>query len=127
MDIDQSPSTQLENNVFSRRDFLKRTGTTGLTVLGVGSLANALVGCGGGGSGSTSSALSFWQFYGPGGQVKEQSQWFIDLATAWNKENQAQVKLQYIPPTDYIGGSKLQTSFASGAGADVFLLSPGDF
>ncbi|MFL5661671.1 MAG: extracellular solute-binding protein [Ktedonobacteraceae bacterium] len=129
MDIDQSLSTQLESNNLSRRDFLKHTGTASLAVLGAGSLVNALAGCGGssGSSGSSSSALSFWQFYGPGGQVKEQSQWFVDLANAWNKENQTQVKLQYLPPTDYIGGSKLQTSFASGAGPDVFLLSPGDF
>lgn len=131
MDIDQSPSTRLENKDVSRRDFLKRTGAAGLTALGAGSITSMLAGCGGfaGSSGSSpsSNTLSFWQFYGPGGQVQAQSQWFIDLVNAWNKQNKAQVKLQYIPTTDYVNGSKLQTSFASGEGPDIFLLSPGDF
>ncbi|MBV9229049.1 MAG: twin-arginine translocation signal domain-containing protein, partial [Chloroflexi bacterium] len=110
MDIDQSLSTKLENADVSRRDFLKRSGTVGLAALGAGSIANVLASCGGSSGGSSSDTLSFWQFYGPGGQVPGQSQWFVDLANAWNKENKIQVKLQYVPPTDYISGSKLQTA-----------------
>lgn len=128
MDIDQSPSTMLENKDFSRRDFLKRTGAAGLATLGAGSVASMLAACGGnGGSSSSSGPLSFWNFYGPGGQVQAQSQWFVDMVDVWNKQNGTQIKLQYIPPTDYIGGPKLQTAFASGSGPDIFLISPGDF
>ncbi|GHO88851.1 ABC transporter substrate-binding protein [Dictyobacter formicarum] len=76
---------------------------------------------------ASSEPLSFWNFYGPGGQVKAQSQWFVDATSAWNKQNRTQIKLQYIPTTDYVGGSKLQTAFASGSGPDIFLISPGDF
>jgi multiple sugar transport system substrate-binding protein len=32
-----------------------------------------------------------------------------------------------VPTSDYINGTKLQTSFASGEGPDIFLISPGDF
>jgi multiple sugar transport system substrate-binding protein len=128
MDIDQSLSRVLESKDFPRRDFLKRSGTVGLTALGAGGLANVLASCGnGGGGGSSADTLSFWQFYGPGGQVKEQSQWFVDVVNAWNKENKTQIKLQYVPSQDYVGGSKLQTAFASGQGPDIFLISPGDF
>jgi multiple sugar transport system substrate-binding protein len=128
MDINQSPSTDVEHNDFSRRDFLKRTGAAGIATLGAGSFASLLAACGGdSGSSSSTASFSFWNFYGPGGTVPAQSQWFVDMENAWNKANTAQIKLQYIPNATYINGSKLQTSFASGAGPDVFLLSPGDF
>lgn len=71
--------------------------------------------------------MSFWQFYGPNGTVKTQSQWFVDLVNTWNKSQKTQVKLEYIPNADYVSGSKLQTAFASGQGPDIFLISPGDF
>ncbi len=129
MDINQSLSTDVEHKEYSRRDFLQRTGTACLATIGAGSFASLLAACGasGGASGSSTAPFSFWNFYGPGGQVKDQSKWFVDMAAAWNKANKSQIKLQYVPPTNYISGSKLQTSFASGEGPDVFLLSPGDF
>jgi multiple sugar transport system substrate-binding protein len=128
MNDDVSLTTKLNNNKFSRRNFLKGSGAAGVAALGAGSVASMLSACGGsGGSGSSSGPLSFWNFYGPGGSVPAQSQWFVDLANAWNKQNSTQIKLQYIPSTDYVNGTKLQTAFASGTGPDIFLLSPGDF
>lgn len=131
MDTARTSSNKMESNDLSRRDFLKRSSTVGLAALGSGSIANVLASCssssGGSSSGSSADTLSFWQFYGPGGQVKEQSQWFVDVVNAWNTQNKTQVKLQYVPSQDYISGSKLQTAFASGQGPDIFLISPGDF
>jgi len=71
--------------------------------------------------------LSFWQFYGPGGQVSTQSKWFEDCVKGWNATHDVKVELQYIPNTEYMNGSKLQTAFASGQGPDIFIISPGDF
>lgn len=78
-------------------------------------------------SASAQDTLSFWQFYSPGGTVAPQDQWFQDMVAAWNAENEVQVKLEYTPSADYINGTKLQTSFASGEGPDIFIISPGDF
>src|SRR5919107_4794249 len=72
-------------------------------------------------------ALSFWQFYAPGGQVPEQSKWFEDTVAGWNEQNERQVELVYVPNTDYMDGTKLPTAFASGQGPDLFIISPGDF
>lgn len=69
--------------------------------------------------------LNFWNFYAPGGQVKAQADWFVKMANDWNANNDAKVELDYI--VDYVNGSKLSTSFASGQGPDLFLISPGDF
>ncbi len=71
--------------------------------------------------------LTFWQFYAPGGEVASQAQWFEDTVNAWNEQNDVKVELQYIPVAEYVSGSKLQTAFASGAGPDIFIISPGDF
>lgn len=123
-------SPNREESSFSRREFLKRTGYTGIATLGAGGVASTLASCGLGGgntSGSSSGPLSFWQFYAPGGAIKGQSQWFIDMVNVWNKNNKTQIKLEYIPNADYVGGSKLQTAFASGQGPDIFVISPGDF
>lgn len=76
---------------------------------------------------SAATTLKFWQFYAPGGQPKSQSDWFVSMVKAWNDQNDTKVELTYVPNTDYISGSKLQTAFASGAGPDIFLISPGDF
>lgn len=126
MDIDRPSLSELTDNTFSRRDFLKRTGYTGMAALGATSAAAFLSSCGGS-TGDSSGPLSFWQFYAPNGTVKTQSQWFVDMAAAWNKSQKTQIKLQYIPGADYVGGSKLQTAFASGQGPDIFIISPGDF
>lgn len=128
MDVEQSLSHTVENKTFSRRSFFKRSGTAGLAALSATSIPAILSACGSSGSGGgNASQMSFWNFYGPGGTVKVQSQWFVDMANAWNKQNKTQLKLQYVPNADYINGSKLQTAFASGQGPDIFLLSPGDF
>jgi multiple sugar transport system substrate-binding protein len=71
--------------------------------------------------------LTFWQFYAPGGTVATQGKWFDDMINSWNGQNETQIELQYVPTTDYINGSKLQTAFASGQGPDIFIISPGDF
>ena len=37
------------------------------------------------------------------------------------------VELVYVPNNAYMDGTKLPTAFASGAGPDLFIISPGDF
>ena len=69
--------------------------------------------------------LSFWNFYAPGGQVQTQVDWFTKMANDWNANNDTKIELDYI--VDYTNGTKLSTSFASGQGPDIFLISPGDF
>jgi multiple sugar transport system substrate-binding protein len=71
--------------------------------------------------------LSFWQFYAPNGISNMQSKWFVDCVNAWNASHDVKVELQYVPNSDYMNGSKLQTAFASGQGPDIFIISPGDF
>ena len=71
--------------------------------------------------------LAFWQFYAPGGPVKAQADWFLNLVRDWNAKHDPKLTLQYVPTDQYMNGSKLQTSFASGQGPDIFLISPGDF
>lgn len=126
METDRFLLNRLAETAFSRRDFLKRAGYGGLAALGTGSVASVLSSCGENTAGS-SGPLSFWQFYAPGGAVKTQTQWFVDMVNSWNQSNKTQVKLNYIPTTEYISGPKLQTAFASGQGPDIFIISPGDF
>ncbi|HVL25951.1 MAG TPA: sugar ABC transporter substrate-binding protein [Thermomicrobiales bacterium] len=71
--------------------------------------------------------LTFWQFYAPGGDVAPQGQWFEDMVKSWNDQNDVKIKLEHIPTSEYVSGSKLQTAFASGQGPDIFIISPGDF
>lgn len=70
-------------------------------------------------------ALHFWQFYAPDGGVKTQVDWFLKMADDWNAQSEVKVQLDYI--VDYVNGTTLSTSFASGEGPDIFLISPGDF
>ncbi len=70
-------------------------------------------------------ALHFWQFYAPDGEVKTQVDWFLKMADDWNAQSEVKVQLDYI--VDYVNGTTLSTSFASGEGPDIFLISPGDF
>jgi multiple sugar transport system substrate-binding protein len=125
MDTERPLFQEIENTTFSRRSFLQRAGATGAAALSIGGIPSALAACGSGGSGGLSNTLQFWNFYAPGGSSKQQAQWFVNMVNAWNKANKGQIKLTYI--TDYTNGSKLQTSFASGQGPDLFLISPGDF
>ncbi len=124
------PAARLDSRValgsasLSRRGLFRGVGAAALAGAG-GSLLTA---CGGGDSGSSgSSVMSFWQFYGPKGDIKAQSDWFVNLVGAWNKENDTDLKLQYVPVSEYLGGSKLPNAFAAGDGPDIFLISPGDF
>ncbi len=119
-----------------RRRFLGYGATAGLV-----GLVPALASCGksstsstaatsagtGGGGGTSGKELTFWNFYGPAPKANPQSEWFVNLAAAWNKNNDVKIKLRYVPTADYINGNTLQTSFATGAGPDIFLLSSGDF
>jgi multiple sugar transport system substrate-binding protein len=79
------------------------------------------------GKAASTKTLSFWQFYAPARQLDIQSKWFEDCVKGWNATHDLKVDLQYVPAQDYIGGSKLQTAFASGQGPDIFIISPGDF
>jgi len=72
-------------------------------------------------------ALTFWQFYAPGGRVQTQTTWFEETVAGWNAQNERQVELVYVPNSDYMDGTKLPTAFASGQGPDLFIISPGDF
>jgi multiple sugar transport system substrate-binding protein len=117
--------TSFSERPIGRRSVLRG----GLGALAASALAGPLLtGCGsdaeGGGSGKE---LSFWNFYGPADDANPQSKWFVDLAAKWNANNDVKVKLRYIPSKEYLGGTALQTAFQSGAGPDIFLISPGDF
>ncbi|MGH3354582.1 MAG: ABC transporter substrate-binding protein [Nocardioidaceae bacterium] len=110
----------------SRRSLLRgAAGALALPALG-GSAATLLAGCGGSGGGS-SKQLTFWNFYAPADDGNPQSQWFVDLVKKWNTDNEVQIKLRYLPVSDYLAGTSLQTAFQSGDGPDIFLISPGDF
>lgn len=100
----------------SRRTFLAGAAAT--------AAAPSLVGCA---ASSAPNEISFWNFYGPGGEQKSQNDWFIRLARDWNATHDTKVRLRYVPSKDYTTGPTLQTSFSAGDGPDVFLLSPGDF
>src|SRR5919112_4275676 len=52
-------------------------------------------------------ALTFWQFYAPGGRVQTQTTWFEEMAASWNEQNEQQVELVYVPNADYMDGTKL--------------------
>jgi len=66
--------------------------------------------------------VKLWKFID--GTADPELQKYIDL---WNKEHpDIRVKLETFPWSDYTG-VKLSTAFATGAGPDVFWISPGDF
>jgi len=109
----------------SRRRFLAKGAAFTFAAAVTGPGLTLLSGCGGGGS--ASGPLTFWQFYGPGGEVAVQGKWFQDTVEGWNESHETQIKLQYIPVTEYLNGSKLQTAFSSQEGPDLFIISPGDF
>ncbi len=71
--------------------------------------------------------LGFMQFIGPNGPVKTQSDWIVRLVNDWNAQSETKIRLDFVPDSEYISGTKLATSFASGQGPDIFLISPGDF
>ena len=50
-----------------------------------------------------------------------------DVVKGWNDSHDVKVELVYVPNNAYMDGTKLPTAFASGAGPDLFIISPGDF
>jgi multiple sugar transport system substrate-binding protein len=120
------PRSMTGSRALSRRTFLR--GTAALAGMAfAGSSATLLAGCGSGGAGGDANQLTFWNFYGPADDGNPQSQWFVDLVKKWNANNDVQVRLRYLPVSDYLAGTSLQTAFQSGDGPDIFLISPGDF
>jgi multiple sugar transport system substrate-binding protein len=111
-------TNELTGRPWSRRSFLKAG--AGLGAVGLAGLPLAA-------ARAESAAMNFMQFIGPGGPAKTQSDWIVQLVDAWNSAHDEKVSLEYVPDSEYIGGTKLSSSFASGAGPDVFLISPGDF
>lgn len=110
----------------TRRSFLAKGSAFAFAAAVTGPGLTILSGCGGGG-GSSSEPLRFWQFHAPGGQVQSMNDWFVQTVERWNEENETKIELEYIPTQEYIDGARLQTAFSSGEGPDLFLISPGDF
>jgi len=126
--MDKENNARVEKSAgegISRRQFLARGSAFAFAAAVTGPGLTVLSGCGGGAS--SGGALKFWQFYGPGGAVKAQGKWFSDTVKGWNESHDTKIELQFIPVTDYLNGSKLQTAFSSGEGPDLFIISPGDF
>lgn len=109
-------ATRALSGLSRRQVLLGGAGAAAMSALPFGSLAHA-----------AGEPLHFWNFYAPGGDVKSQVNWFMQMADAWNAQSDTKVQLDYVPNQDYMNGSKLSTAFASGEGPDVFLISPGDF
>jgi multiple sugar transport system substrate-binding protein len=109
----------------SRRRFLTTLAGAGAAVASPA----LLTGCGT--AQAKGGAMQFWNFYGPQRSpdpaVRAQSKWFVDLVDQWNASHPVKIELVYLPNATYLNGFKLPSSFASGAGPDIFLLSPGDF
>ncbi|MBP2410356.1 MULTISPECIES: ABC transporter substrate-binding protein [Brachybacterium] len=109
-----------------RRDLLRAGGAT---LGGVGG-ASALAGCSTGGAGS-SDPMQFWQFYAPVAQqdpnLQAQSEWFLSRIKGWEEAGGHSIDPVYIPGYTDPTNTRLITAFASGAGPDIFLISPGDF
>jgi multiple sugar transport system substrate-binding protein len=111
---------------YSRRSILK--GAAAFAGAGaVGGLTGFPMINGGKARAADAEPLHFWQFYAPGGDVKTQVDWFEKMVSDWNAQSDVKVVLDYVPNNDYMNGTKLSTSFASGQGPDIFLISPGDF
>ena len=107
------------------RGWSRRSVLRGATALGAAGMAGSLPMVGR--AFAQDNALSFWQFYAPGGDVKTQVDWFVKMVEDWNAGNDPKVNLEYVVGSEYISGTKLATSFASGQGPDIFIISPGDF
>ena len=107
----------------SRRELLKRGGKVAAAAA-VSSVFSPFVFTG---KAAATKTLSFWQFYAPVKKEGTDSKWFEDCVKGWNATHDVKVELEFVPVQEYIGGSKLQTAFASGQGPDIFIISPGDF
>src|SRR6516225_10078398 len=105
----------------SRRELLKRGGK----VAAAAAVSSVFLPFVFAGKAAATKTLSFWQFYAP--RSSNESKWFEDCVKGWNATHDVKVELQFVPPQEYIGGSKLQTAFAAGQGPDIFIISPADF
>src|SRR5271156_4772786 len=103
------------------------SGPSRRSVLATGAAATALSGFPYISRARAAQTLKFWQFYAPGGGVATQDKWFEDVVKGWNDTHDVKVELVYVPNNAYMDGTKLPTAFASGAGPDIFIISPGDF
>ena len=113
------------NNSTTTRSVLR--GPSRRQVLAAGVAGAAITGFPYVSRGLAAQTLKFWQFYAPGGGVPSQDKWFEDVVKAWNASHEVKVELVYVPNSAYMDGTKLPTAFASGAGPDLFIISPGDF
>jgi multiple sugar transport system substrate-binding protein len=104
-----------------------RRGLTRRSVLATGAAAATISGFPYVSRGFAAQTLKFWQFYAPGGGVATQDKWYQDVVKGWNDGHDVKVELVYVPNNAYMDGTKLPTAFASGAGPDLFIISPGDF
>ncbi len=104
-----------------------RRGLTRRSVLATAAAAAAISGFPYVSRGFAAQTLKFWQFYAPGGGVATQDKWYQDVVKGWNDGHDVKVELVYVPNNAYMDGTKLPTAFASGAGPDLFIISPGDF
>ena len=114
MKLIKTPSLDL-----SRRSILKSAAALGAGLTAGPLLSRAAL--------AQDTTLSFWQFYAPDGTVKSQVDWFVKMVEDYNASQDPKVQLEYVVNTEYMNGTKLATSFASGQGPDIFLISPGDF
>lgn len=108
----------------NRRDLLR----AGATVTGGLGAATALGACS---SANSRDPLQFWQFYAPVDQqdpnLIAQSDWFLDVIQRWEDAGERPIDPVFIPGYTDPTNTRLVTAFASGAGPDIFLISPGDF
>ena len=115
------------NEAIGATDRAERGGPSRRRVLAGGVAAAAISGFPYVSRGFAAQTLKFWQFYGPGGGVATQDKWYEDVVKGWNDGHEVKVELVYVPNNAYMDGTKLPTAFASGAGPDLFIISPGDF
>ena len=113
----------MSNDSNTPRGLNRRTVLKGGAALGAAGLAGLpLIGS----AQAQAKTLNFWNFYAPDSeQPKAQQEWWTKMAADWNAKSETKVELDYL--VDYMQGNKLSTSFASGQGPDLFLISPGDF
>jgi len=117
------PNLSLSQDDISRREFLKKGAKLGV----VAAASSVFSPFGINVKAASRGPLSFWQFYAPGGPFRPGSQWFEDMVKAWNATHDAKIELRYVPVSEFISGSKLQTAFAGGQGPDIFLTNSGEF
>src|ERR1700730_15413125 len=105
----------------SRRELLKRGGKVAAATAAA-SVFSPFVHTG---KAAAPKTLSFWHFYAPASTLSAQStesKWFEDCVKGWNATHDVKVELHFVPDQEYIRGSKLQTAFAAGQGAYLFII-----